>query len=142
MVKTVFVQAFGEPVFGHDYKTVKVPTGEKKRSIFGDEKEITKKEYRRVQTGTSDSQIDGVRLANDIDAATTALQNEGYEVLTITPVMSGKYAYHVEPGSIESSVGFLRDGYKVSGKGSWAYGYGYSYTEGVLITARKISSHP
>jgi hypothetical protein len=68
--------------------------------------------------------IDGKQLAQDIADAIVAMNADGYEVVSMLPVISGSYNYR----SAESSMG-----------GGWGWGYGYSYTEGVVIVARKIA---
>lgn len=109
-------------------KTVKVPTGEKKKGFFGGEKDVLTKEQRWEQTGWSDCEIDGGRLAEDLQAAIANLNEEGYEVVSLTPVCSGKYDYQWAQQKGASNWG---------GSG-YGYGYGYSYTEGITIVAKKI----
>lgn len=102
--------------------TKKVPTGEKKKGLFGGEKEVTKKVKEWKQTGFSDRWIDGERLSNDVANAVKALNEEGYEVVAVIPVISGEYSWaRGRQGNI----------------GGYGYGYGYSYTEGVSIIAKK-----
>jgi hypothetical protein len=55
-------------------------------------------------------------------------EEEGFEIISITPVLSGAYDYNTKH---ETSVMF----HFAWGWG-YGYGYGYSYTEGVVITAR------
>jgi hypothetical protein len=96
---------------------VDVPTGEKKKGFLGFEKDVTKQEMQFHQTGWSDCEIDGDQLAADVAKETAALNQEGFEVVAVTPVISGTYKY---------------DWSAVS---HYGYGYGYSYTEGVLLIA-------
>ncbi len=123
--KVVYVETFFKPE-GKEV-TVKVPTGETKKGFFGGEKEVVRKEQQWQQTGWSDCEIDGQRLAKDIAAAVEKLNSEGYEVVAIESVISGayNYKYEVKFGDIDH------------GGGGYGYGYGYSYTEGVTIIARK-----
>lgn len=125
MNKVVYVEAFFKPV-GKEV-TVKVPTGEIKKGFFGGEKEITRKEQQWQQTGWSNREIDGRRLASDIAAATEKLNSEGYEIVAIESVISGAYdfKYEVKFGNVNH------------GGGGYGYGYGYSYTEGVTLIAKK-----
>jgi len=125
MNKIVYVKAFFKPVGKNE--TVKVPTGETKPGWFGGEKEVFRKEEQWVQTGYSDCEIDGHRLANDIASAVSKLNEQGYEVISISEVTSGKYswAYNTNGGA--------------NCNGGWGYGYGYGYslTEGVVVVAKK-----
>ena len=126
MNKVVYVETFFKPT--GKVTTVKVPTGEKTRGFFGGEKNVLRKEEKWEQTGWSDCEIDGARLAKDVAAAITELNDQGYEVVTVSDVTSGRYNW----------------AYKTSGgpgaNGGWGYGYGYGYsiTEGVMIVAKKI----
>jgi len=103
---------------------VKVPTGEKKKGFFGGEKDVTRKEEKWEQTGWSDCEIDGKKLANDISEAIDGLNSEGYEVVTISETLSGSYDFKWATTGGQSNAGY-------------GYGYGYSYTEGVTIIAKK-----
>jgi len=60
------------------------------------------------------SEIDGERLTSELRVEIQQLNNNGYEIVSITPVTSGKYNYQ-----------------------QW-FSYGYSYTEGIIIVARKV----
>ena len=125
MNKVIYVNSFFKPV--GKTKTVKVPTGEKKKGFFGGEKDVTTKEERWEQTGWSDCEIDGERLASDIDKAIELLNSEGFEVVSISETTSGNYNWNYRTGgSANSGWGF-------------GYGYGFSYTEGVTIIAKKIT---
>jgi hypothetical protein len=135
--KVIYVNAFFKPV-GKDV-AVLVPTGEKKKGLFGGEKEITRKEFRWQQTGFSECKIDGERLSNDIAKAIAQLNHEDYEVISMLPIISGNYYYKYEAMGITSSPRILGKTEAVSGGASYGFGYGYSYTEGVSIIARKIS---
>lgn len=114
-------------------KTVKVPTGETKKGLFGGEKEITRKEKQFVQTGWSETQIDSERLAKDLEIAINKLNDEGYEVANITPVISGKYNYDYKTDKNYSTSEKHSYGW---GYG-YGYGYGYSYTDSLIIIAKK-----
>jgi len=103
--------------------TKKVATGEKKKGLLGGEKDVTKKVSQWVDTGCSDIEIDGVRLAQDIATSVQKLNSEGYEVVCVTDVISGRYSWCTTGGQANAG-----------------YGYGYSITEGVTIIARKVTS--
>ena len=126
MNRVVYVKAHTKPVG----KTVdeKVPTGEKKKGMFGGEKDVLKKEQRWLQTGWSDCAIDGTRLASDIEEAVNKLNEEGYKVVSITPVLSGTYDWQ-----------YKTHGMGQHGGAGYGYGYGYSFTEGMTIIAEKIT---
>jgi hypothetical protein len=121
--KIVYVNSYFKPL--GKTKTVKVATGEKKKGLFGGEKDVTRKEEVWEQTGWSDREIDGERLAEEIGGAVKQLNSEGYEVVTVTETTSGNYHWQYKTGGINN--------------GGWGYGYGYSYTEGVTIIAKKIT---
>ena len=101
--------------------TVKVPTGNKVRGLFGREKDEMRKEERWQDDGYSDCLVDGERLENDISQAVQALNATGYEVVSISMVTSGSWTYD----------------YKQHLQSGYGYGYGYSYTEGAVILAKK-----
>ncbi|EBR3468898.1 TPA: hypothetical protein G8N71_000671 [Salmonella enterica] len=106
---------------------LKVPTGNTKRFLgFIDiEEKIRKKEV--VQEGWSDCQVDGERLNEDITRTVDKLNQDGFEVISITPVTSGNWGFKYDSGSINNGTG----------RG----GYGYSYTEGVLILAKEKGAY-
>jgi len=128
MNKVVHVPAFFEPVGKN--KTTKVPTGEKKKGFFGGEKDVTKKETKWEQTGWSDSKIDSELLATDLSKIVESLNNDGYEVVTVTPITSGNYKWEYKV------TGSRRDNH-CAGGGGYGYGYGYSYTNSLIIVAKK-----
>ncbi|MFB2652693.1 hypothetical protein [Shewanella seohaensis] len=110
--------------------TKKVPTGEKKKGLFGGEKDVTETVTEWVQTGFSDSEIDGEALSKNISEAVSVLNSDGYKVVLITPITSGKYDYKWK---VDTFIGAGEGGY------AYGYGYGYSYTEGVTIIGEKIA---
>lgn len=125
--KVVHVPAYFSPKFKE--KTVKIPTGEKKKGFFG-EREVTRKEKQWVQTGFSDCEIDSARLTQDLEATITTLNEEGYEVVSITPITSGAYSWEYNMSS---------GGYDNKGYGGYGYGYGYSYTDSLILIAKKVA---
>ncbi|WP_180146328.1 hypothetical protein [Desulfoluna butyratoxydans] len=127
MNKVVHVPAFFEPV-GKNI-TVNVPTGEKKKGFFGGEKDITRKETKWEQTGWSDCRIDSERLANDLSEAISTLNQEGYGIVSVTPITSGSYDFKYRTKS---------GGNQDNGYGGYGYGYGYSFTSSLIVTAIKI----
>jgi hypothetical protein len=135
--KISYVKAYFKPI-GKEVK-VKVPTGEKKKGFFGGEKEVMTEETRWEQTGWSDCEIDGERLSKDIEIAIQSLNQADYEVIAISPVISGNYFYKYQAEGISSSKRFFSETEKVSGGASYGFGYGYSFTEGVTIVAKKAA---
>lgn len=71
--KTIYVPAHWSPV--GKYKNVKVTTGEKTKGLFGSEKDVTHTERRFVQTGQSDCDVDGERLAAAVARAVAELRS-------------------------------------------------------------------
>jgi len=120
MNKVVFVQAYFVAV--GENRIVKIPTGEKKKGFLGGESDVTREEKKWVQTGFSDKQIDTARLTKDLQEAVERLNKEGYEVVSVSDVISGDYNYKLEWAA-------------QAGRGM---GYGYSYTDGLLVVARKV----
>jgi len=117
MNKVVFVKAYFAPV--GKVEVFKVPTGEKKKGVFGGDSDVTRDEKRWVQTGLSDSEINTGRLTKDLQETVENLNKDGYEVISVTQVISG--AYNWKSQTTPSS----------------SYGYGYSYTDGLIVIARK-----
>jgi hypothetical protein len=64
--KVVYVKAKFKPV--GRYETIKVPTGENKKTLFG-EQMVMREEKTWVQTGFSDREVDGELLAQEIQQA-------------------------------------------------------------------------
>ncbi|MBY6198937.1 hypothetical protein [Vibrio hangzhouensis] len=83
-----------------------------------------------TKTGYSKSVVDSVRLTEDLQKAVETLNQDGFEVISITPITSGDYDFKalLEPG-----------GRGDNGYGGYGYGYGYSYTQGLIVTARQVS---
>lgn len=135
MEKVVFVKAKFLPL----YKTIekKIPTGEFEKGIFG-KKEIYKTEKVSEFDGYSNCLIDGETLASDIQKTIEKLNEEGFKILSISPVESGNYNYSYKEGYISSSARAFIESDKISGTMGYGYGYGYSFTEGVIILASKI----
>ena len=125
MNKVVYVNSHFKPV--GQIRKFKVPTGVKKKIFLGFEKEVMRKIERWEQTGWSDCEIDGERLANDIEQAINLLNEENYEIVTISETVSGNYNWSFKTKDVNS------------GGAGYGYGYGYSYTEGVTIIAKKVN---
>ena len=126
MNKVIHVPAFFKSV--GKKKTIKVPTGERKKGFFGGEKDVTRKETKWEQTGWSDCRIDSQRLAEDLTIAVNTLNKERYEVLSVTAITSGAYDWNYKT---DRFIGQGEGGY------GYGYGYGYSYTNSLIIVAKK-----
>ena len=126
MNKVIHVPTFFKSV--GKKKTIKVPTGEKKKGFFGGEKDVTRKETKWEQTGWSDCRIDSQRLAEDLTIAVNALNKERYEILSVTAITSGAYDWNYKT---DRFIGQGEGGY------GYGYGYGYSYTNSLIIVAKK-----
>ena len=135
MEKVVYVKAKFRPV--GRYVTEDVPTGKEEKGFFGQKKIIYEKKKVWEKTGYSDCLIDGELLNEDIQKAINNLNQEGYQVVSITPIQSGGYNYSYKEGNISSSKRILFDTEAVQGTTGYSYGYGFSYTESVIILARK-----
>jgi len=137
MNKVIYVKAYFLPV-GRNVN-IKVPTGETKKGFFGGEKEIKRKETQWEQTGFSDKHIDSERLAQEPRDAISKLNDEGYSITQVTPIISGEYDYKYQAQGVTSSPRILSDGEAVSGGASfgYGYGYGYSYTDSLIVVAEK-----
>lgn len=124
--KVMYIQAFGVPITKE--VTKKVPTGETERGWFGIPKKVMAKVTENQEVGTSDSQVDAVRLSNDLAKAVEQMNADGYELVSVTPIISGDYNYHVQEGN-----GLKKHAHK----SSYAFGYGFSFTEGLTVIFKK-----
>ena len=85
-----------------------------------------------VHTGEiSDTYIDIEIFSQKIMAACNALAAEGYDIVHISDIISGRYQYKTKEFS-NRPLGHLDS----TAAGGWGYGYGYSVTDGVVITAK------
>ncbi|WP_299808516.1 hypothetical protein [uncultured Shewanella sp.] len=85
----------------------------------------------------STCKIDNQRLNTDLQLAIESLNNDGYKVVQITPVLSGDFAFEDH----FSDPHLLGNGVTTSG----GYGYGFSYTDSLIILAEQVtepSSNP
>ena len=75
-----------------------------------------------VSSGFSDCEVDGERFSKDIGSAIESLDLEGFEVLSITPVLSGSYKYDFRAPVISAFKVVPQQGIKVAKKASKAVG--------------------
>ncbi len=122
MTKTVFVPAYGIPLYKN--KEVKEKVGTEK-GFLGNKDVFEKKTVQEPTGKRCDRRVDGERLAEDINAASAELESAGYEVIDVSMVTSGDYDWKYE--------------LKPQANGGYGYGYGYSYTQGALLLAKKTS---
>lgn len=113
-------------------------TGETKKGLFGGEKEVLKKEKIWEQVGWSDCEIDGERLNHDINTALEQLNQEGFELVAIVPIISRGYNYKYQVGGMSYFREKFRETVRSEGV-NYGFGYGYSYTEGVSVIAKKTA---
>ncbi len=119
MNKVVHIPAYWAEL--GENRSKKTPTGEKAKNHWGLVTKVYVEETEWVKTGISDCRIDSLRLSKDLANAIETLNNDGYEVVTVTPITSGTY---------DKGIFMIGDG---------SYGYGYSYTNSLIVTARKIN---
>lgn len=105
---------------------MEVPTGEKKKDLFRREREVMVQETRWEQRGWSDREIDGERLAEDLAQLTHELNEDGYEVINVVPIISGAYHWQYESQGVTSRPRMFLGTEAVSGGGGYSYGYGFS----------------
>jgi len=106
-------------------ETSYVATGVMKSKFFGGEREEMTEITRMVESSElSDSRIDGTKLNKNLNKEIKQLNDDGYEVISITPISSGNYNYHQIQPEEKNAV-------------EYGFAYGYSYTEGMIILARK-----
>lgn len=73
-------------------------------------------------TDFSQSKVNAEKLSNDLREAIDELNADGYEVINITPVISGSFDYQ----------------HDTIASGGYGYGYGFSYTDSLIVVAKKI----
>jgi len=113
MNKVVFLKAYFLPVGKNE--VVKIPTREKEKRVSRRRVRCHEGGKEMGTDGFSDSIIDTGRLTKDLQETVEKLNKEGYEIVSLTQVISGQYAYDFR-----------------------SYGYGYSYTDGLMVVARKV----
>lgn len=87
-----------------------------------------RRERREVTLSTSDCEIDGELLAEEVRAALLALNEQGYEAVSVTAITSGQFSPRYDRHRRDRTM--ARNAMR-------RIGYGFSYTEGVLIVAEK-----
>lgn len=116
-------------------KKVKVKVGTKKisktvgifnRDVTEVEIDVFEDRTEWVGTGTySDLHIDGVKFSKDIQAACNRMSREGYELMSTSDIISGRYNFQTGSTGIHPyAIGY-------------SYGYGYSVTDGIVLIFKK-----
>lgn len=123
-----------------EYKTFRRQIGVKKvqkaKGLFTKETvEVDQPVYETVREWQSSGRksigdIDMNALQEQLQDACNILHQDGYDILSITPVIKGAHDYFVQPGLIQKGTGTT----------SIAYAYGHGVTDGLLITARLRTS--
>lgn len=90
MFKVIHVKSKTIPIYGDVVKTVK--TGKTFRQ-YGKLHEETTQEVVHGIKGYSESEIDGEELSKDIESKMNSLVSDGYEIVNIMPITSGKFDY-------------------------------------------------
>lgn len=124
MIKTLWIQARWQKKGRWD--EYEEPTGEIKKGFFG-EKPVMVKKKRWIETNeNSDCVIDGKKLAEDMQTTMNSLEQEGFEIIGLSEVLSGNYNWK---NYSNSGAG--------NGGASTCASWGFSVTEGIVITAKK-----
>ncbi|WOT04432.1 hypothetical protein [Shewanella youngdeokensis] len=82
----------------------------------------------------SSCKVDSERLNNDLQQAIAQLNDDGYQVVQITPITSGDFQFSdhsTDPHLLGSSVST-----------AGGYGYGFSYTDSLVILAEQSQPQP
>lgn len=78
--------------------------------------------------------VDGHRLASDTERALQELDAAGYSIVSIVPVVSGRYGYERYDGRVKKEFFASSPTTSPDTCASW----GYSMTDGVMVTARRV----
>lgn len=76
--------------------------------------------------------VNGSKLANDTENALNELELDGYELVSITPILSGRYGYVKFDGRV--TTGFMS---KPTISPDTCASWGYSVTDGLIVVGRK-----
>jgi len=86
-----------------------------------------------VPTGQpSDTEVDVDDFAKRIAIACNDLHEDGYDVVSVNPVLRGVYGHNHNAGVMEDGTGL----------GGWGYGFGYSITDSVIIVGKLRPDEP
>jgi hypothetical protein len=76
--------------------------------------------------------VNGHKLAKDTEKALNELESEGYDIISVTPVISGRYSWAKYDSRITTGF-FAKPTVSPDTCASW----GYSMTDGIMVTAKK-----
>lgn len=120
----------------YETRTIRRQTGtktvQKTKGILNPERVTEERpiyEYVEEQLPTgelSDINPNSVEAAQSVEDACNTLHNDGYEVISITPILRGVHAHQYSSGGLK----------KGTGTGGFGFGYGYSLTDSLLIVGR------
>lgn len=120
-----------------EWKTTKIKTGTKKikrtQGVFNKKEVVVEKpiyETKRqwVTSGKrSDVQIDSEDFGLKIATACNELDNNGYDIVEMIPILRGNYQYQKDKGILQKGSGTI--GQSIS--------FGYSLTDAVTIIAKR-----
>lgn len=132
--RTVSVRANRYQAYKDKKQQVKTGTRkvEKPAGILGKktkivEEDIYETKVIKVKDGEpSRHMCDDQKLAEDIQASLSDLGSEGFEVISVTPIIRGDHDFNYQSQTMIDSRTY-----------GYGYGMGWSYTEGVIITAKR-----
>lgn len=78
--------------------------------------------------------VDGHRLASETERALQDLDATGYSIVSIVPVVSGRYDYKKYDGRVKKELFTSSPTTAPDTCASW----GYSMTDGVMVVARRV----
>ena len=120
----------------YETRTIRRQTGtktvQKTKGILNPEKVIKEEavyEYVEEQLPTgeqSDTTPNSAEAGRSVEAACNQLAEDGYDVVSITPILRGIHAHQYNSGGLK----------KGTGTGGFGYGYGYSLTDSLLIVGK------
>ncbi len=120
----------------YETRTIRRQTGtktvQKTKGILNPERVLKEEpvyEYVEEQMPTgiaSDTDPNSVEVGLNLEKACNKLAAEGYEVISITPILRGVHAHQYSQGNLK----------KGTGASGFGYGYGYSLTDSLLIVGR------
>lgn len=90
----------------------------------------------------SSCRVDGEHLTLAINRCLAKLDSDGYDLVSITPVISGSYSVKTFDTRYQSIVSGaigneFESGVKYTSAPATCASYGYSFTEGVVVVAKK-----
>jgi len=120
----------------YETRTIRRQTGtrtvQKTKGILNPERVTSEEpvyEYVEEQLPTghpSDTFPNSAAAGKSVEKACNQLAEEGYEVISITPILRGVHAHEYNSGNLK----------KGTGHSGFGYGYGYSLTDSLLIIGK------